>query len=272
MPPASAALRIFITGASSGIGLALARHYAAEGAILGLVGRNSERLQALAQSLPHPHAVQCYALDVRDAAALQAAAQDFITRFGCPDIVIASAGISAGVHTADAADLPGFQAIMQTNWLAMVATFQPFVDLMSERRSGTLVGVASVAGVRGLPGHGAYSASKAAVIAYLESLRVELRAHRVGVVTLVPGYIRTPMTDGNPFPMPFLMDVDRFARKAAGAIARRKRFAVYPWQMRVVAALLAGVPRWLYDRLASRAPRKPRAANQAEHGPSNHGQ
>lgn len=261
MSPASSSLKVFITGASSGIGQALARHYARQGAVLGLIGRDTGRLQCLAASLPLPHAVRCYAVDVRDTATLRHAAQDFITQFGCPDIVIANAGISVGVHTEEAADLPGFEAIMDTNWLAMVATFQPFVALMRARKHGVLAGIASVAGVRGLPGHGAYSASKAAVIAYLESLRVELRRDGVGVVTIMPGYIRTPMTDGNPFPMPFLMDAERFARKAAGAIARRKRFAVYPWQMRIAAALLYAMPRWLYDALFARAPRKPRAAH-----------
>lgn len=250
--------KVFITGASSGLGEALARHYAAEGAILGLVGRRSEKLAELAATLPHPHAVHCYALDVRDALALRAAAGDFMSRHGVPDIVIANAGISHGVNTEDTADLPHFASVMDTNWMAMVATFSPFVAPMRERKRGRLVGIGSVAGVRGLPGHGAYSASKAAAMTYLESLRVELRADKVAVVTIAPGYIRTPMTDGNPFPMPFLMDSDKFARKAAAAIARRKRFVVLPWQMGVVACAMKCLPRWLYDMLFARAPRKPR--------------
>jgi short-subunit dehydrogenase len=130
---------------------------------------------------------------------------------------------------------------------------------MTEARRGTLVGIASVAGVRGLPGSAAYSASKAAALAYLESLRVEMRPFGVAVVTIAPGYIRTPMTAHNPYPMPFLMDADRFAEKAAGAIARKVRFAVFPWPMRIVAALLGCLPRWLYDLVFEKAPRKPRA-------------
>jgi len=130
---------------------------------------------------------------------------------------------------------------------------------MEEARHGTLVGIASVAGVRGLPGSAAYSASKAAALAYLESLRVEMRPFGVAVVTIAPGYIRTPMTAHNPYPMPFLMDAERFAEKAAGAIARKVRFAVFPWPMRIVATLLGCLPRWLYDRLFENAPRKPRA-------------
>ncbi|WP_025249945.1 SDR family oxidoreductase [Pandoraea pnomenusa] len=260
--------KVFITGASSGLGEALARHYAAQGAILGLVGRRGDKLADLAATLPHPHAVHCYAVDVRDALALRAAAGDFMARHGVPDIVIANAGISHGVNTEDAADLPHFASVMDTNWMAMVATFSPFVAPMRARKRGTLVGIGSVAGVRGLPGHGAYSASKAAAMTYLESLRVELRADKVAVVTIAPGYIRTPMTDGNPFPMPFLMDADKFARKAAAAIARGKRFVVLPWQMGIVACAMRRLPRWLYDRLFARAPRKPtlsqRQAREAE--------
>ncbi len=149
---------------------------------------------------------------------------------------------------------------MDVNYYGMVATFEPFAAAMSASRSGTLVGIASVAGVRGLPGSGAYSASKAAATRYLEALRFEMRPQGVGVVTIAPGYIRTPMTDGNPYSMPFLMDADRFAIKVADAIARKTSFVVYPWQMRIVAMLLHAMPRWLYDRLAAKAPRKPRAA------------
>lgn len=142
----------------------------------------------------------------------------------------------------------------------MVATFEPFSAAMVAVRRGTLVGIASVADVRGLPGAGAYSASKAAALKYLEALRVEMRPAGVAVVTIAPGYIRTPMTDGNPYPMPFLMDPDRFAANAAAAIAAKKRFAIFPRPMRVVAALLHVLPRWLYDFAFERAPRKPRAA------------
>ncbi|HEV8519099.1 MAG TPA: SDR family NAD(P)-dependent oxidoreductase, partial [Burkholderiales bacterium] len=123
---------------------------------------------------------------------------------------------------------------------------------------GTLVGIASLAGYRGLPGAGAYSASKAAAISYLESLRVELQASGVKVITLCPGYIATPMTANNPYPMPFLMGPDAAARKIAAIIERGKTFAVIPWQMAAVAPLLRILPNWLYDRLFGNAPRKPR--------------
>ncbi|HZZ12998.1 MAG TPA: SDR family oxidoreductase, partial [Paraburkholderia sp.] len=202
--------------------------------------------------------IAVYVTDVRDHAALAAAAQDFIAHAGCPDVVIANAGISRGAVTGHG-DLRAFREVMDVNYFGMVATFEPFAAAMVAARRGTLVGIASVAGVRGLPGSGAYSASKSAALKYLEALRVEMRPHDVGVVTIAPGYIRTPMTEHNPYTMPFLMDADRFALKVAGAIARQSSFAVFPWQMRVAAALLHVLPRWLYDRVFERAPRKPRA-------------
>lgn len=249
-------MRVFITGASTGIGQALARHYAARGAVLGLVSRRQALLDTLAASLPTEAA--CYALDVRDADAMAAAARDFIERFGLPDIVIANAGVSRGTLTEHAEDTAAFKAILETNVLGMLHTFQPFVPGMIDCGDGSLVGIASVAGIRGLPGAGAYSASKAAAISYLESLRVEMLAHGIAVTTIAPGYIRTPMTDANPYRMPFLMEADVAADKFAKAIARRRRFVVIPWQMGIVARLMRLIPAWLWDRLAKDAPHKPR--------------
>jgi NAD(P)-dependent dehydrogenase (short-subunit alcohol dehydrogenase family) len=200
----------------------------------------------------------CYPLDVTDAAALAAAGADFIARAGVPDIVIANAGVSVGTLTEEAADLPAFRRVFDTNVMGMVHTFQPFVVAMRVAGRGRLVGIASVAGIRGLPGAGAYSASKAAAITYLESLRVELRGSGVKVVTLAPGYIATPMTEQNPYPMPFLMPVEQAANSMVAAIDRGDRFAVMPWQMGIVARLLRLLPRSLYDALAVRAGRKPR--------------
>jgi short-subunit dehydrogenase len=254
-----APLKVFITGASSGIGAALAAEYARRGAVLGLVARRADALDGFRQSHPG-HPVSIYPADVRDADALAAAARDFIAQHGLPDVVIANAGVSRGVLTGEG-DLATFRDVMDTNYFGMVATFEPFAAAMAKTRRGTLVGIASVAGVRGLPGSGAYSASKAAAFAYLESLRVEMRPFGVPVVTIAPGYIRTPMTAKNPYRMPFLMDADRFAAKSADAIARGISFAVFPWPMRVTATLLRALPRWLYDRLFVNAPRKPRAAS-----------
>ncbi len=249
-------LKVFITGASSGLGLALASEYARQGATLGLAARRGDALAAFAQHYPAA-TIAIYPIDVCDADALIRAAAHFIDAYGCPDVVIANAGISQGTLTGHG-DLAAFRTVMEVNYHGMIATFEPFIGPLTAARKGTLVGVASVAGIRGLPGSGAYCASKAAAINYLEALRVELRSQRVAVVTIAPGYIRTPMTAQNPYPMPFLMDADRFAAQAARAIARRARFKVIPWQMGIVAALLRVLPRGLYDLLFAKAPRKPR--------------
>ena len=249
-------LRVFITGASSGIGAALARHYAARGAALGLVARRRDALTALVASLPGEHAI--YIVDVADGPALQAAAADFVARIGLPDVVIANAGVSVGTLTEEADDLPAFERVMRTNVLGMVATFQPFAAPMRARGSGRLVGIASVAGIRGLPGAGAYSASKAAAIAYLESLRVELHGSGVRVVTIAPGYIETPMTAVNRYPMPFMLPVDEAARRFVRAIDAGTTYTVIPWQMGVVARLLRLLPNAVFDRIFARAGRKPR--------------
>jgi len=196
--------------------------------------------------------------DVRDAAALARAAQDFMRRFGAPDIVVANAGVSRGTVTDYAEDVPAFRSVFETNVMGIVHTFQPFVGPMRGAGRGALAGIASIAGFRGLPGSGAYSASKAAAIQYLESLRIELRGSGVAVVTICPGYVATAMTAHNPYRMPFLMQPEVAARKIATAIAARKRFLVLPWQMALAGRALRMLPRPLYDRVFAKAPRKPR--------------
>ncbi len=248
--------RLVITGASGGLGLALARYYLERGATVAAIARRGELLQTLAAEFPGK--VYCYVLDVRDTAATQSAADDFILRAGVPDVVIANAGVSLGTLTEHAEDIDDFQQVMDINVLGMVKTFQPFVVPMRAKRQGTLVGIASVAGFRGLPGASAYSASKAAAITYLESLRVELHGSGVKVVTICPGYIRTHMTAVNPYPMPFILDADEAARRMAHAIARQTSFSVVPWQMAFVGGVLRWLPGWLYVRLFAKAPRKPR--------------
>jgi NAD(P)-dependent dehydrogenase (short-subunit alcohol dehydrogenase family) len=252
-------LRVVISGASSGLGLALARHYLQQGAVIAVFARRAELLQALSNQFPHQ--VHCYPLDVRDATAIQAAAHDFIARAGVPDIVIANAGVSRGTLTEYAEDILAFQQVMDINVLGMVKTFQPFVVPMRAAKKGTVVGISSVAGFRGLPGSEAYSASKAAATSYLESLRVELRSTGIKVVTICPGYIKTPMTDVNSYAMPFIIEADDAARRFARVIAQGRSFAVIPWQMGLVGRLLKSLPNWLYDWAFSKAPRKPRLPN-----------
>ena len=212
--------RVVISGASSGLGLALAQHYLTQGATVAVIARRADLLQSLSQEFPQH--VYCYPMDICNAAAMQAAAQDFIARAGVPDIVIANAGVSVGTLTEYAEDIDAFQQVMNINVLGVVKTFQPFLSAMRKAGHGKFAGIASVAGLRGLPGAGAYSASKAALISYLESLRVELHGSGIRVVTICPGYIKTPMTHINPYPMPFILDADVAARRIARAIESGK--------------------------------------------------
>lgn len=252
-------LRVFITGASSGLGAALARQYAAQGAILGLLARRGASLAALIETLPNPQQHRAYAVDVRDHAAINDAAQAFLAHAGGVDVVIANAGISVGTLTEYAEDIDVFADVIATNVIATAATFSPFIAAMrAQRTPGRLVGIGSVAGIRGLPGAEAYSASKAAVISYCESLRLEMKPYGIRVVTICPGYIDTPMTQVNPYPMPFLMAPEKFAARAAQVIAAGASYAVIPWQMGVVAKVLRLLPNAVYDWAFSKAPHKPR--------------
>ena len=247
---------VFITGASSGIGEALARHYAGTASVVGLAARRKDHLDALAANLK----VQCatYSLDVSDAEASVRVAGDFIQRFGSPDLVIANAGISVGTHGDDPADVAKLRRVLDVNVVGLAATLAAFAPSMRAAKRGTLCGIASVAGIRGLPGAGAYSSSKAAAISWLEALRVELRGSGVSVVTICPGYIDTPMTQVNRYRMPFLLSPDEGARRSARAIDARRRLAVIPWQMAIVGRIMRLLPNAVYDRLMARAPRKPR--------------
>jgi NAD(P)-dependent dehydrogenase (short-subunit alcohol dehydrogenase family) len=263
--------RVFITGASSGLGEALARRYAQQGATLGLAARRGDKLHELMAGLPNAELHRIYALDVNDHAALADAAADFIAVTGGIDIVIASAGVSRGTLTECAEDLAAFEQVFATNVTATVATFAPFITQMQKQalagnQGCRLVGIASVAGVRGLPGAGAYSASKAAVRVYCESLRLELKKSGIKVVTIAPGYIDTPMTQVNDYAMPFLMPAEKFAEKAMRTIADGVSYRVIPWQMGVVAKLLRLLPNGVYDRLFVNAPRKTRDPHQNSHG------
>jgi short-subunit dehydrogenase len=257
--------RVFITGASSGLGAALAAEYAAQGATLGLLARRGEMLDQLIATLPNSERHRAYAADVRDHAAIAAAAQAFLAYAGGVDVVIANAGISVGTLTEFAEDIPVFADVIATNVVATAATFAPFIAAMrAQRTPGRLVGIGSVAGIRGLPGAEAYSASKAAVISYCESLRLEMKPYGIKVVTLCPGYIDTPMTRVNPYPMPFLMAPEKFAARAVRAIAAGSSYKVIPWQMGVVAKVLRALPNAVYDFAFGKAPHKPRTSAAVE--------
>jgi short-subunit dehydrogenase len=252
---------VFITGASSGIGQALAWRYHEAGWRLALAARRTGEIEAWARSkglAGDRYAV--YAADVADTASIVAAGQACIASQGVPDAVIANAGISIGVDTELREDIDVIARTFATNNVGLAATFHPFMAAMRLRGSGSLVGIGSVAGIRGLPGHGAYCASKAAVISYCESLRGELRGSGVRVVTICPGYIDTPLTRGNRYSMPFLMTAEAFADQAFRTIEAGVSYRVIPWQMGVVAKLMRLLPNAVFDRLLQGRPRKQRQA------------
>jgi short-subunit dehydrogenase len=262
-------MNIVITGASSGIGKALAQAYARgatqEQAVnLGLISRSQTALETLKAQLTTQYQVQAsiYVVDVRDSDGMMQAAKAFMHQYGAPNIVIANAGVSSGTLTEQMEDAAVFKAVMDINVLGLVHTFQPFIvkmqQIASVGESAQLVGIASVAGIRGLPGAGAYSASKAAAITYLESLRIEMAKYQIAVTTIAPGYIRTPMTEINDYSMPFLMDADEAAIKFVTAIDKKIRYCVIPWQMGIVAKLMRCIPTFIWDKLMCNAPHKRR--------------
>jgi hypothetical protein len=231
--------------------VALARHYASGDSVLGLLSRRPPPAGL-------PGTVVAYSADVTKLNELREAAADFVRRFGAPDLVIANAGVGVGTHGEDLADVDKLRRVLDVNVAGLAATLAAFAPAMRAAGKGTLAGIASVAGFRGLAGNGAYCASKAAAITWMESLRAEMYGSGVSVVCICPGYIDTPMTRVNRYRMPFLLPADEAARRMARAIAARRRLAVIPWQMAAVSVLLRWMPGWLYDRLAARAPRKPR--------------
>lgn len=250
---------VFITGASSGIGQALAAGYAAAGWRLALVARREAQLAAWAEAQGWlPGSWRVWGADVGAVEQIVSAGHACIGELGVPDVVIANAGISIGMDSTCRDDLDVMARTLAVNNVGMAATFHPFIEPMRRHGTGTLVGVASVAAVRGLPGHAAYCASKAAVVNYCESLRGELRGSGVRVITLLPGYVDTPLTRGNRYAMPFLMPADAFARRAISVIESGASYRVIPWQMGVVAKLLRVLPNAWFDRLLAGRPRKAR--------------
>lgn len=250
---------IFITGASSGIGQALAWRYYQAGFSLALVARRTHEMQTWAsQQQLDPSRFQIYGADVAVVDSLVAATLQCLQSQGVPDVVIANAGVSIGMDSAVRDDLEIMSRTFAINNVGLAATFHAFIDPMAERGSGALVGIGSVAGIRGLPGHGAYCASKAGVISYCESLRGELRQSGIRVITICPGYIDTPLTQRNRYAMPFLMHADDFAGKAFDAITAGVSYRVIPWQMGWVAKGLRLLPNWLFDKALSGRPRKRR--------------
>ncbi len=250
---------VYITGASSGLGQAMALEYYRQGWRLALVARRTEELARWAQEQGlDPERLRIYGADVSQVESIVEAGRRCIAEQGLPEVVIANAGISVGIDSAIYEDLAVMQKVYATNNIGLAATFHPFIAPMNARGNGSLVGIASVAGIRGLPGHAAYCSSKAAVTSYCESLRGECRPFGVHVTTIAPGYIDTPLTRRNRYHMPFLMSADSFASAAYRSIQAGCRFRVIPWQMGLVARVLRILPDALFDRLLAGRPRKHR--------------
>lgn len=240
---------VFLTGASSGIGEALASHYAAPGVTLGLLARRETTLRMVAERCrARGAAVFVYPVDITDGAAVRAAAESFLAEAsGAVDLVIANAGISRRDDEAGGdREIP--REVMETNFFGVLHTLTPFIRPMEAAGGGSLVAVSSVAASRGLPNAGAYSASKAAVNIWMESLRVRLMG-RVHVMTVCPGFIMTPMTAANSFRMPWLMSPERAAAWIARGVERRTAVLVFPVPMRWLVRLLRLLPPAVYDAI-----------------------
>ena len=250
--------RAVITGACGGLGQSLARQLLGSGAQVALVGLNHPPLEAL-QALA-PERCRIYTPDVSNAQAMQAMAADCLQHWGAPDLVVANAGVAGGFETSDPVDLAVMRRMLEINLLGVATTFQPFLQAMLDsQRPGALVGVASVAGWRGMPGNGAYCASKAGLIAYLQSLRAELRPTRLTVHTISPGYLRTALTAGNTFAMPGLLGPDEAARDLLRGVAQGREHIVLPRHIGWLSQALSLLPARWHDRILLGQPRKPRA-------------
>jgi short-subunit dehydrogenase len=247
-------MNIFITGASSGIGEALAVRFALPGRVLGLLARRADELDRVAARCREQGAtVLTFPIDVRDAQSVHRAGRAFLAEAGHVDVVIANAGVSR--RDDDQGESARSREVIETNLLGVIHTFEPFMAEMERAGSGSLVAVSSVAGFRGLPNAGAYSASKAAVNTWMESLRIRLRG-RVHVMTVCPGFVDTPMTASNRFTMPWLLTADDAAARIEHGMARRTGVLVFPAPMRWLMAGVRLIPSALYEPAAAWALRR----------------
>ncbi|MBX3292678.1 MAG: SDR family NAD(P)-dependent oxidoreductase [Acidobacteria bacterium] len=246
--------RIFLTGASSGIGEALARAFAGKGAVIGLLARRGELLDRLKNDCERlGGTARVFAVDVTDGDAVQKAVDEFLHEFEHIDVAIANAGI--GGNNAETRDLNplAVKKVIDINLLGAVNTVHAVLPGMKRRNSGHIVAISSLAGFRGLPKSAAYSASKAGMTAFFESVRLDVKHSGIDVTIIQPGFIKTPLTAGRAAKMPFLMDLDDAVPLFVRAIERRKKFAAFPWQLATIVRAGKIMPAWLYDRIAGKA-------------------
>ncbi len=237
-----------VTGASSGIGWALAKALAKEGARVGLVARRREALEQLAAEIARAGgAAAVAAADVSERQPTVAAVQEVATRLGPVDLLVANAGVGAPTLL-EPFNVPQVERMFRVNTLGVVYAIEAVLPEMLRRGRGHLAAVSSLAAYKGLPGESAYCASKAAVNVFLEGLRVQLRGKGVAVTTICPGFVRTPMTAVNEFSMPFVMEADEAARRIVGALRRRVKVFNFPWQTTLLMKLTRWLPDWVMAR------------------------
>jgi short-subunit dehydrogenase len=252
-------MKVFITGASSGLGEGLALHYAVAGAVIGVCARRAPLLAELSRSIAARGArAVVYPVDVTDTQGIQKAAMEFVAECGSVDLVIANAGIGIPNETLAGRSEP-IARLMRVNVIGVTNTIVPFIPSMVRRGSGALVAVSSVAGHRGLPGRAAYSASKAAVITFMDALRLDLHGTNVHAMTLCPGFVRTPLVERLPEKLPFVISRDEAVTQMAGAIERHAKTFTFPWQVRVLSPLLKVAPEGMVRRMSP--PARPQVEN-----------
>lgn len=242
---------ILITGASSGIGEALALLYAKAGVFLALSGRNDERLQAVAEKCRKRGAkVMAVTVDVTDRDGMRGWIE-CVDDDHPVDLVIANAGIGGGGLKEDPT-----RQIFAVNMAGVLNTIFPLIDPMRTRGRGQIALVSSLSGYIGMPGAPAYSASKVMVKAYGEALHGRLKRDGVGVSVICPGFVESRLTAKNKFKMPLLMPADKAARIIAKGLAKNRIIIAFPWPMATVMRFLKLLPAGLASRLLSRAPEK----------------
>lgn len=245
---------VFLTGASSGIGEALALDLAKRGACLGLLARRREILEDLAERC-NSAGGQAVALpaDVTAAEEVAEAAERLRAEFGKIDILVANAGIGGNNDETRNYEPTAVKKVVDINLLGSVNAVYAVVGKMIERREGHLVAISSLAGFRGLPKSAAYSASKAGMTAFFESVRLDVGHKGVSVTIIQPGFIKTPLTSGRANKMPYLMELEDSIPYFVRAIERKKKFAAFPWQLATLVRAGKFMPAWMYDRIAGRA-------------------